>query len=199
MSSTLELNNLKNIGGFEVSKIGEPAIVETPKGKAAAFNGIEDALILRGNPLSKASSFTIEVIFKPEASYPDNIEQRFIHIQNLKNENSRILVELRLTDGGKWFLDTFVKSDDAALTLYADKFLHPVGEWYHAALVYKGGTMKHFVNGIEEMSGSVDFIPIDEGDTSIGMRINKVSWFKGTIKTIRMTPAALKPEEFINS
>jgi hypothetical protein len=198
MISTLELNNLNNIGGFEVSKTGEPKIVETPKGKAIAFNGTDGGLILRGNPLRNASSFTIEVIFKPEASYPNNIEQRFIHIQNLKNENSRILIELRLTNDNKWFLDTFMKSDDSALTLYADNYLHPVGEWYHAALVYDGKTMKHFVNGVEEMSGLVDFNPIEEGDTSIGMRINKVSWFKGTIKIIKVTPKSLIPEEFIS-
>lgn len=198
MLSTLKLDSLDSIGGFPVSKIGEPSIVETSAGKAIAFNGIDDGLILRGNPLSNAVSFTIEVIFKPEASYPDNIEQRFIHIQNLKNENSRILVELRLTNDDQWFLDTFIKSDESALTLYAEKFLHPVGEWQHAALVYEEGIMKHFVNGIEEMSGSINYIPIEEGATSIGMRINKVSWFKGTIQTIKMTPKALKPKEFIN-
>ena len=198
MSLTLDLDNLHQIGGFPVTKIGAPAVVETSSGKAIGFNGIDQGLILRGNPINSASAFTIEIIFKPESAFPGNIEQRFIHIQNLKNENSRILIELRLTPDKQWFLDTFIKSDEHALTLYADKYLHSVDKWYHAALVYSNGTMKHYVNGIEEMSGLVDYTPIDEGDTSIGMRINQISWFKGLIQTIRMTPRALNPDEFIS-
>lgn len=196
MAIVLVLASLNLIGGFPVTQIGEPTIVETSAGGAIAFDGIDDGIILRGNPLKNASSFTIEVIFKPEKSYPGNIEQRFVHIQNLKNEKSRILIELRLAENDKWFLDTFIKSDDSALTLYSEKYLHPVGQWYHAALVYEDGTMTHFVNGIEEMSGTVNYIPIDEGEVSIGMRMNKVSWFKGTIQKIIMTPKALKPDEF---
>jgi len=198
MSLTLDLDNLSQIGGFPVTKIGEPIVLETSKGKAIAFNGIDQGLILSGNSIKGASAFTIEIIFKPDSSFPHNVEQRFIHIQNLKNENSRILIELRLTPDKQWFLDTFIKSDDRALTLYADNYLHSVDQWYHAALVYSNGTMKHFVNGIEEMSGLVDYTPIEEGDTSIGMRINQISWFKGLIQTIRMTPLALNPDEFIS-
>ena len=197
MPHILELDNLELIGGLPVSIVGDPAVIGTESGKAIAFNGIRDGLILKGNPLKNAVSFTIEIVFKPDASYPDNLEQRFFHIQNLKNENSRILIELRLTENNFWFLDTFIKSDDSSLTLYADKFLHPVGEWYHAALVYEKGTMKHFVNRVEEMSGLVNYAPIQEGDTSIGMRINKISWFKGAVKSVRITPEALKPEDFM--
>lgn len=190
------LSELEKVGGNETIIIGAPVVVNDEN--AILFNGVNDGIIVKANPISGAENFTIEVIFKPEASEdPNNIEQRFVHIQNTKNENSRMLIELRLTKDNNWFLDTFIKSDDLALTLYAEKFPHPVGQWYHAALVYENGTMKHYVNGVEEMSGEVKYVPIIEGNTSIGMRINQVSWFKGMIKTIRATKKALKPEEFI--
>lgn len=196
MSEQWKLHELEKIGGHPISIIGTPVIVKDEE--SIQFDGVHDGIIVLNNPLSGAKDFTLEVICKPEASNdPNNVEQRFVHIQNIINENSRILIELRLTKDNQWFLDTFIKSDDKALTLYAEKFPHPVGQWYHAALVYENGTMKHFVNGIEEMSGSVEYVPINEGHTSIGMRINQVSWYKGLIKTIRATKSALKPEEFL--
>lgn len=191
-----KLSGLERIGGHDVTVFGSPVCVKDEE--SIEFNGINDGIIVLNNPLSGADNFTLEVIFKPKASSdPSNIEQRFIHIQNTINENSRVLIELRLTEDNNWFLDTFIKSDDSALTLHAEKFPHPIGNWYHAALVYENGMMKHFVNGIEEMSGSIEFEPINEGHTSIGMRINQVSWFKGFIKIIRATKKALKPEEFL--
>jgi hypothetical protein len=194
MTETWNLDCLENIGGHKTEKIGEPTL----KGDSVIFDGIGSGLIVHSNPLRNAEAFTIEVIFNPANSgSPANIEQRFIHFQNLINENSRILIELRLTKDNQWFLDTFIKSDDAALTLYAEKFPHPVDQWYHAALVYENGIMKHFVNQAEEMSGNVNYVPIVEADTSIGMRINKVSWFKGAIKTLRVTDKALLPSEFL--
>lgn len=196
MSEQWKLHELEQIGGHPITILGTPVVVKEEE--SIQFDGVHDGIIVLNNPLSGAENFTLEVIFKPEASNdPNNIEQRFVHIQNTVNENSRMLIELRLTKDNNWFLDTFIKSDDSALTLYAEKFPHPVGQWYHAALVYENGTMKHFVNGIEEMSGKVEYVPINEGHTSIGMRINQVSWFKGLIKTIRATKSALKPEEFL--
>ena len=45
---------------------------------------------------------------------------------------------------------------------------------------------------------SVDGCPIiGEGFTSVGVRQNKVNWFKGDIYKLRFTPKALKPSEFL--
>jgi len=199
MSEVWNLDQLEKIGGHMTVITGEPIIGTSEKGKSVFFDGIDDGLVVESNPIFGSTAFTIEIIFKPElTNNPNNTEQRFVHIQNMKNENSRILIELRLTKDNQWFLDTFSKSDDAALTLYAEKYPHALGQWYHAALVYENGTLKHFVNGIEEMAGPVNYVPIEEGHTSIGMRINHISWFKGSIKTIRMTKSALKPGEFLS-
>jgi hypothetical protein len=198
MTETWNLNSLDNIGGHKTEKIGEPKLEKTSKGEAVIFDGIGNGLIVHSNPLRNAEAFTVEIIFNPAKSdNPNNVEQRFVHFQNLTNENSRILIELRLTKDNQWFLDTFIKSDDQALTLYAEKFPHPVDQWYHAALVYEKGLMKHFVNHVEEMSGNVAYVPIEEADTSLGMRINHVSWFNGAIKTLRVTDKALIPSEFL--
>jgi len=56
--------------------------------------------------------------------------------------------------------------------------------------------MGHFVNGELELSRPIEFAPQQPGRTSIGVRINEVSWFKGAIREIRFTPRGLSPEEF---
>lgn len=199
MSETWNLEKLENIGGHSTEVVGNPEVIKSDDSTFILFDGDEDALLVKANPIRGAESFTIEVIFRPDySSDPKNIEQRFIHIQNLINENSRILIELRLTPNGEWFLDSFIKSDDSQLPLYAEKFPHPCGQWYHAALTYENGTMRHYVNGVEEMSGNVNFVPIVEAHTSVGVRINHISWFKGGMKTLRFSDKALRPEEFLN-
>jgi len=163
------------------------------------FDGINDALFIKGNPLDNASSFTIEIIFRPESSAnPDNSEQRYIHIRNQTDDVRRILMELRLTADQKWFLDTYIRSEVNNLTLIDSNKTHQTGKWYHAALVYEKGKMRHYVNGVEEGSGEVIFLPIENGQISIGARQNPRSWFKGAIKLIKFTRRSLKPEGFLS-
>jgi hypothetical protein len=47
------------------------------------------------------------------------------------------------------------------------------------------------VDGELELAGEVPFTPMTTGRTSIGVRQNLVSWFKGAIAEVRFTPAAL--------
>lgn len=193
-----EINALEEIGGHSVEQLGEPVVIDTPEGKAVEFDGIDDGLIVDNNPVAGAEEFTVEVIFKPYASdSAENIEQRFVHMQ--ESDDKRLLIELRLTNDNQWFLDTFIKADNSNKTLYAENFPHPIGGWHHAALVYKNGIMTHFVDSVEEMSGEVNYTPMQSGQTSIGVRINKRSWFKGAIRRLRVTPQALNPDEFLIS
>lgn len=186
-------DNLESIGGIHPTVLGVPLVVDLPEARAIQFDGERDALILDRNPLTGCSSFTLEVIFRPD---PDGRpEQRFVHIGEI--DGHRILVETRLTPDGKWFLDTFLKSGESECTLYAEDFLHPVGEWFHAALVYENGVMRHFVNGNFELEGAVDFQAMSGGQTSVGCRLNRVYWYKGAVKAISATPHVLAPEEFV--
>ena len=167
-----EIDNLTMIGGHSTQTLGEPSVVNSDIGPAVEFDGIDDGLIVDNNPVSGATEFTIEVIFQPYASSdPGNLEQRFIHMQ--ESDDNRLLIELRLTDDNQWFLDTFIKAGASSRVLYAENFPHPIGPWYHAALIYQGGEMRHYVNGKLEMTGNVSYVPVSGGQTSVGVRINK--------------------------
>jgi PelA/Pel-15E family pectate lyase len=187
---TWRLDSLERIGGHAVTLVGTPRVVETDLGPAVEFNGRTDGLFLDVNPLQGLTAFTIEVVFQPA---PDGgEEQRFFHVEEAGSGN-RALVELRMRPGGQWALDTYLRSGTAASTLLDRDRVHAPGRWHVAALVYDGRTMSHFVDGVREQSGDVAFAPLGAGRTSIGVRQNRVSWFKGRIHRVVITPAALAP------
>jgi Methane oxygenase PmoA/Concanavalin A-like lectin/glucanases superfamily len=191
---TWHVNRLDAIGGHMATAVGSPRVIETPQGAAVEFDGQDDGLFLDANPLAGLRQFTAEVIFRPAAGGPP--EQRFFHMQE-ENSDNRLLFETRLTADGRWFLDTFLKSGETNATLFAERFQHPLGPWYHAAVTVDGQTMRHFVNGVEEMNAAVKFAPLLEGRTSLGVRLNRVSWYRGAIRQIRITPRVLAREEFL--
>lgn len=187
------INRLDSIGGFPVTLFGNPKLIDTEEGKAVEFDGIDDGILINSNPLAGATEFTIEVVFRPYSGGLE--EQRFVHIE--QDNDNRALIELRSTTDNNWFLDTFIKSGTSNKTLYAEGYKHETEQWWHACLVYKNGIMTHYVDGEEEMSGSVDFAEVTSGNTSLGVRQNLVSWYKGAIKTLKITHKALTPEEFL--
>jgi concanavalin A-like lectin/glucanase superfamily protein len=188
------IDNLKRIGEKTVTLLGAPKIIETPRGRALEFDGKQDGLLVAAQPLAGFDTFTAEVIFRPDADGPR--EQRFLHLQENDSEN-RVLIETRLREDGLWFLDTYIRSGRTDETLFAEKFTHPVGKWYQAALVFDGSEMRHYVNGVKELSSRIAFSSLRDGRTSIGVRINQVHWFKGAIRTIRFTSRPLQPGEFL--
>ena len=188
-----EIDNLENIGGNKVTVLGSPKVIDSARGKAIEFDGTKDGLIIDDCPLAGIDKFTIEVIFKPYANGLE--EQRFVHLQE-ENTESRVLIELRSANN-EWFFNTFIKSGETNQVLSAKDFKHQTDVWYHGALVFDGKEMRHYVNGIKEMSAEIKFTPLEKGKTSIGVRINQVSWFKGAIKEIHFTPEVIQPEDFI--
>jgi hypothetical protein len=138
-------------------------------------------------PITGWPAFTIQLRFKPDGSGSE--EQRFLHLED--ETKQRVLMETRVRDQ-QWSLDTFLFQDAAhKLTLLDRAKLHPTDRWYWVALVYDGSKMSHYVNGQLELTGDVEFPPMATGRTSIGVRQNRVSWFKGAIAEARFTPAAL--------
>ncbi len=181
LSTIWYLDRTDSIGGYTTAPLTElPSIVETPYGKAALFDGVNDAFLVSCNPLSTATSFTIEVFFRPDSNATNN-EQRFIHIRNSANDNRRVLLETRLLINQRWILDTFIKSESSNLTLVDSSKTHTTGEWHHVALIYSNGIMWQYVDGVEQMSGSVTYLPIDNqrkninrcttGSTIIGSKV----------------------------
>jgi hypothetical protein len=47
-----QLDNLEEIGGHKVTVKGEPRVVETTKGKALEFDGVDDGIFLDVHPLA---------------------------------------------------------------------------------------------------------------------------------------------------
>lgn len=189
-----EINNIKSINGHKTAVFGSPKVIETETTKAVQFDGVKDGLIVEDLPLAEAEKFTLEIIFRPDANGP--AAQRFLHLQEEKSEN-RILIETRLPDSNRWYLDTYIKNSESDHTLAEPANVHPVGKWHNATLIYDGEQMRHYVNGVEEMSAKLAFSPLHKGKTSIGMRINQVHWFKGAVRLIRFTPSVLKTEDFL--
>ncbi|MGH9675433.1 MAG: c-type cytochrome [Bryobacteraceae bacterium] len=184
-------DRLENIGGHPTTVAGSPKVVDTPIGTAVEFDGVDDALFVEHHPLAGAAAFTYEAVFRPDGG---QTEQRWLHLSEQDSEN-RMLFEIRVA-GGDWFLDSYVQSGAASATLMNRKHLHPLGAWYHVATVYDGKEIRNYVNGVREGVAKLEFSPHRAGRTSIGVRLNKVYYFKGAVHMARFTPRALAPEEF---
>ena len=193
MHSVWELDSIEAVGGYPIDVDGRPVVVDGPYGSAIEFNGAGDALFVEANPLAGLEAFTVEMVFRPDAGGLP--EQRFFHLGEVNGD--RVLFETRLTEDGHWYLDTFISSGDSNRPLLNESHLHPVGQWYHLALTCDGQQEVNYVNGIQEASGSIDFVPLLGGQTSIGVRLNRVCWFRGAIGRIRFTAGVLDPDEFM--
>jgi hypothetical protein len=55
---------------------------------------------------------------------------------------------------------------------------------------------RSYVNGVLQAEAAIDFKPQGAGHSSVGARINRVSFFKGAILNARFTAQALSPKEF---
>jgi hypothetical protein len=185
-----KFDSLAAVGGVAPIVIGAPIVAIDGSIKSVAFNGSSDALNVPANPIKGWSRFTLEVLIRPDLD--GQPEQRFFHIQQ-RNPNSRALLEIRLTPEGKWALDAFLEAGPDSRALLDRSKLHPAGEWSWVAMEYDGQNLTSFVNGVKELQGEVDFTPMVSGQTSVGVRINRVYWFKGRIAEARFYPSALAP------
>ncbi len=181
-----KIDSANKIGEKVVTVSGNPKVILVEDGNSLEFDGVDDGLLIDQNPLAGMQEFTIEVDCKPYRGGSENREQRFLHIQDPENEDRRILLELRLNDRDEWYGDWFIKTEKETLILIDSSFTHPVGEWATMSLEYKKGTVKGFVNGIPEVSGEIEYLPVGpQGKISIGTRMDQRSWFKGAIKEVR--------------
>lgn len=183
-------------GWLESAKVatwGAPKVQGEGAQASVQFNGVDDAYLVPGVPIAGMAAFTIEVLIAPVKGGAE--EQRFLHIQD--ERGPRVLMELRLIGGDKWCLDTFLfQSQTARLTLIERGKLHAADEWHWVALTYAEGKMRHYVDGKLEAEGEIHFDALQAaGQTSLGVRQNKVSWFKGGIREVRFHAAALAAEQ----
>jgi hypothetical protein len=193
-SKVWDIASLDDIGGHKPEILGEPRVVTDNGRTSVCFDGVDDAFFIPLNPIAGWNQFTVEVLFKPAADGP--AEQRFLHIQDVAER--RVLIETRVSSRG-WALDTFLRAtDDDKLTLLDPAKTSPADAWYWVALVYDGRTMSHYVNADKHLEGQVRFPPMAAGRMSLGVRQNKIHWFKGCIAQVRFTPEAL-PARLLHS
>ena len=184
------MDSTASLGGHSPEVLGAPKILAAAEGgPALEFDGLRDGLVLSVNPLANWSTFTIEVLFMPAANSPP--AQRFVHIAD--DRESRVTMETRSADGMSWSLDTYLQGANDNCTLRDLRKVHPCDTWTWVALVYDGKAMSSYVNGVKELEGEVAFAPMTTGRMSLGVRLNRVYWFKGCIKEVRFHPAVIAP------
>ena len=196
-SETWIFDRIDQIGGHPTTVLGHPHVIDSPEGKAVEFNGQDDGLQLDVHPLAGASTFTWEAIFRPDGG---NEEQRWFHLEENpatgSDMDSRMLFEIRVI-GDRWCLDAFNRSGSVQKALLDRKSLHTLGSWHRVAAVYDGVEFRSYVDGVTDGAAKVALAPQSAGRTSIGVRINKVYYFKGAIHLARFTRRALSPSEFL--
>jgi hypothetical protein len=187
------------VGGYPTTVLGHPHVIESPYGKAVEFNGVDDALFVDNHPLAGVSAYTWEVIFRPDGDGAQ--AQRFFHLQERdpktgEDTDNRMLFEIRIVDG-QWCLDSFATTAGQERTLLNCKLLHPLDKWYRVTAVYDGKELRNYVGDELQGAGELKLGPQLAGHSSVGVRINKVFYFKGAILMARMTRHALPVEQFL--
>jgi hypothetical protein len=197
-SVTWTFDRLEKIGGHKTTVIGQPKLIDSPIGKAVEFDGVNDGLFIEDHPLAGATTFTWEAIFRPDGGQR---EQRWFHLSEQDphtgaDTENRMLFEIRVS-GDQWYLDSYIHSGGESQTLMNDQALHPLGAWYHVATVYDGKDVRNYVSGVQQGAGQLKFTPHRQGHASVGVRINKVFYFRGAVRLARFTRRALSPSEFL--
>jgi hypothetical protein len=185
---TWRFDSLTRIGGHTVKVEGAPKVTDG----AVVFDGVRDALFFDVHPLAGAEQWTWEVMFRPDPGGAK--EQRFFHLQE-DGADTRMLFEIRV-DGGEWWLDSYAHWGTSGKALIDPAKRHALGKWYAVQAVYDGREFRNYVNG--ELEGKAEFAlrPQGAGKTSVGVRINRVNYFKGAVRWARFTRRALDAGEF---
>jgi hypothetical protein len=190
-------DRLEGIGGHATTTEGHPGLISTPAGKAVLFDGVADAVLIANHPLAGADAFTIEAVFRPDGGA---FEQRWLHLAeadavNGDAQSPRTLFEIRVVEG-KWYLDAFTTGPGYNKTLVVPEKTFPVGRWSTVQQSFDGKIYRSFVDGVLQAEDAISFKPHGPGRASVGMRINRVSYFKGAVLQVRFTPKAIAPAAF---
>jgi len=192
-----KFERLDSIGGHRAVSEGHPQLVATRAGNAVLLNGADDVIFVEDHPLAGAAAFTIEAVFRPDGGA---FEQRWLHLAeadpvNGDAQSPRTLFEIRVV-AGNWYLDSFTTGPGYNKTLVVPEKTFAVGRWYAVQQSYDGKIYRSFVDGVLQAEAEIAYKPQGRGRAAIGMRINRVTPFKGAVLSARFTPRALPPAEF---
>lgn len=192
-------DNRHRVGGRGILAEGAPKLIDSPFGPALAFDGVRDGLFIDEHPLAGAATFTVEALFRPDGGAP---QQRWLHLEAADPATplpgmgqTRLLFEIRVT-GERWYLDTFVGGSGYKTTLVAPDKTYPLGRWYHVAQRFDGRTYQSYVDGVLQAESMTTFSPQGPGRASVGVRLNRVDYFRGAIREARFTAASVEPARF---
>lgn len=193
-----KFERLDLIGGHKARAEGNPKLIDTPAGKAIQFNGTDDVVFVENHPLAGAAAFTIEAVFRPDGGA---FEQRWLHLAeadpvNGEAQSPRTLFEIRVVEENKWYLDAFTTGPGYNKALVVPEKTFPIGRWYAVQQTFDGTIYRAYVGGVLQAEAEVAYKPQGAGRTCLGMRINKVTPFRGAILQACFTPRALTPAEF---
>jgi hypothetical protein len=195
-----------SLGDHPTKVLGHPKVIDTPMGKAVAFNGVDDALLVSVHPLAGAATWTWEMIFKPDAD--GKPEQRIFHLQSVDPStgvdiaNERMLFEIRIVAGAdgklaQWCLDSFATAGGQSRTLLNCQKLHPFGPWYRVTAVYDGKMLHNYVGDELQGEGELNLPPERPGRASVGTRIDLRDYYKGAMYAARFTRRPLEVANFL--
>ncbi len=194
-----------SLGGHTTKVLGAPKVIDSEIGKAVAFNGVDDALFVGVHPLAGATTWTWEMIFKPDAD--GKPEQRIFHLQSVDPAtgadipNERMLFEIRIHPGAdgkpQWCLDSFATAGGQSRTLLNCEKLHPFGKWYRVTAVYDGKMLHNYVGDELQGEGELNLPPERPGRASVGTRIDLRDYYKGAMYEARFTRKALDVPDFL--
>jgi hypothetical protein len=200
------LDQTASLGGHPTKVLGAPKVIDSEIGKAVAFNGKDDALFVGVHPLAGATTWTWEMIFKPDAD--GNPAQRIFHLQSVDpatgadSPNERMLFEIRIIAGAdgkppQWCLDSFATAQGQSRTLLNCDKLHPFGHWYRVTAVYDGKMLHNYVGDELQGEGELNLPPERPGRASMGTRIDMRDYYTGAIYEARFTRRALDVPDFL--
>jgi Concanavalin A-like lectin/glucanases superfamily len=189
-----------SLGGHPTKVLGHPQVIDSSMGKAVAFNGVDDALVVGVHPLAGAATWTWEMIFKPDAD--GKPAQRVFHLQSVDPAtgadiaNERMLFEIRIVNG-QWCLDSFATAGGQSRALLNCEKLHPFGKWYRVTAVYDGKMLHNYVGDELQGEGELNLPPERPGRASVGTRIDLRDYYKGAMFEARFTRKALGVSDFL--
>ena len=192
-------DNDNEVSDYKIHRSGSPVIISTFLGDATWFNGKNDGYFMTIHPLAGAKKFTIEALIRPDGG---NFEQRWLHLESQDDlsappglSDTRILYEIRVI-GSYWYPDAFIHGEGYRQALRQPDRLWPTGQWHHVAQTYDGSTYRSYVNGTLQCLADVAFTPQGAGRCAVGVRLNKVNFFHGAIRSIRFSRYASDPSQF---
>ena len=195
-----------SVGGHTTKVLGHPQVIDTAMGKGGRVQRRGRRAVRRGASAGRSCDVDLgDDLLKPDAD--GKPEQRVFHLQSVDPTtgadipNERMLFEIRVRSGadGKpgWCLDSFATAGGQSRALLNCEKMHPFGQWYRVTAVYDGKMLHNYVG--DELQGEGPLvIPAERpGRASLGTRIDKRDYYKGTVYEARFTRKALAVDDFL--